>query len=151
MDDDQQYHLGLRSAFASTYAFLIKAQRFHWNVEGRSFYADHLLFERIYEEVGGVLDAFAENLRKLRVFAPASLSELSMLSMVDDAGDGLTADEMIQVLLDDSDKLVSIFRMLFEIAEAHGDHGLSNFLADRQDAHAGHSWMLRSSLKAISG
>ena len=151
MDDDQQYHLGLRSAFASSYAFLIKAQRFHWNVEGRLFYNDHLLFERIYQEVQESIDDFAENLRKLQLFAPASLGELSMLSMVSDAGDGLLSEEMLQVLLDDSEKMVSIFRMMFGIAEEHGDHGLSNFLADRQDQFAKHSWMLRSSLKVLSG
>jgi len=151
VDDDQQYYLGLRSAFASEYAFLIKAQRFHWNVEGRHFYSDHGLFQTIYEEVQEIIDDFAENLRKLQLFAPASLGELSMLSMISDASDGLVAEEMLQVLLDDSDKMVSIFRMMFEIAEEHGDHGLSNFLADRQDAHAKHSWMLRSSLKVLSG
>jgi DNA-binding ferritin-like protein len=39
------------------------------------------------------------------------------------------------------------FQQLFAVAEEFGDHGLSNFLADRQDAHKKHSWMLRSSLK----
>ena len=50
-------------------------------------------------------------------------------------------------LLADSDRMADIFRITFDMAEANGDHGLSNFLADRQDAHKKHSWMLRASLK----
>jgi len=144
----EQYHLALKTAFASEYAFLVKAQNYHWNVVGRLFAQDHGLFERIYTEVEGIVDDFAENLRKVGTFAPASLSQLAALTVIADASDvPPTADVMLQTLLDDSDKMVSLFRVLFELAEEYGDHGLSNFLADRQDAHAKHSWMLRSSLR----
>jgi starvation-inducible DNA-binding protein len=54
---------------------------------------------------------------------------------------------MLQELLMDSDTMAMKFQQLFAVAETFGDHGLSNFLADRQDAHKKHSWMLRSSLK----
>ena len=39
-----------------------------------------------------------------------------------------------------------MFRIVFQAAEELGMHGLSDFLAGRQDAHAKHSWMLRSTL-----
>ena len=42
----------LKIAFASQYAFALKAQNFHWNVEGADFYQLHKLFETIYEEIG---------------------------------------------------------------------------------------------------
>jgi DNA-binding ferritin-like protein len=48
---DQKYHLALKTAFASEYAFALKAQNFHWNVEGASFPQLHKLFEKIYKEV----------------------------------------------------------------------------------------------------
>lgn len=144
----EQYHLALKTAFASEYAFLIKAQNYHWNVVGRMFAQDHGLFGLIYEEVEGIIDVFAENLRKVGTFAPAGLVQFSMLTVIADAEiEPVPAYAMMETLLDDSEKLVSLFRVLFELAEEHGDHGLSNFLADRQDAHAKHSWMLRSSLK----
>jgi DNA-binding ferritin-like protein len=43
--------------------------------------------------------------------------------------------------------MANIFKMVFSMSEAAGDHGLSDFLAGRQDAHKKHSWMLRSTLK----
>jgi starvation-inducible DNA-binding protein len=143
-----KYHLALKTAFASEYAFAIKAQNFHWNVEGASFPQLHTLFERIYEEVYGSIDTFAEQLRALQLYTPASLQKFSMLTIVDDENqDGIAERDMVAELLQDSEKMANIFKLTFSMAEQAGDHGLSNFLADRQDAHKKHSWMLRSTLK----
>ena len=144
---DEKYHLALKTAFASEYSFALKAQNFHWNTEGPLFYQHHLLFERIYDEVYGVVDKFAEELRALQIYAPASYSKFSMLSKVEDENAVPEWSAMLKELLADSDKMAEIFRITFDMAESQGDHGLSNFLADRQDAHKAHSWMLRASLK----
>jgi starvation-inducible DNA-binding protein len=145
--EHDKYQLSLKTAFASEYAFVIKAQNFHWNVEGPLFMQLHLLFERIYTEVYESIDTFAEQLRAKQIYTPASLHKFSMLSTVSDEEEILEWSAMIQELLADSDKLAEIFRITFDMAEQAGDHGLSNFLADRQDAHKKHSWMLRASLK----
>ena len=145
---DPKYHLALKTAFASEYAFALKAQNFHWNVEGASFPQLHVLFEKIYDEVYGSIDTFAEQLRALEMYTPASLQKFSMLSIVDDENsEGIPERDMVSELLQDSEKMANIFRITFDMAEGAGDHGLSNFLADRQDAHKKHSWMLRSTLK----
>jgi DNA-binding ferritin-like protein len=54
---------------------------------------------------------------------------------------------MLAELLQDSDRMGEMFRIVFRAAEELGFHGLSDFLASRQDAHAKHSWMLRATLK----
>ena len=145
--EHDKYHLSLKTAFASEYAFAIKAQNFHWNVEGPLFVQLHELFERIYTEVYGNLDTFAEQLRALQVYTPASLHKFSMLTKVEDENDVPEWSGMLQELLADSERMAEIFKITFAMAEQNGDHGLSNFLADRQDAHKKHSWMLRASLK----
>jgi DNA-binding ferritin-like protein len=69
------------------------------------------------------------------------------LTVIEDAAEvPAVSEEMIRSLLIDSDKLANLFQLLFDLAEQQGEHGLSNFVADRQDAHRQHSWMLRSSL-----
>ena len=144
---NEKYHLALKTAFASEYAFALKAQNFHWNVEGPLFTQLHGLFDTIYTEVYGSIDTFAEQLRALQIYTPASLAKFSMLSKVEDENEILEFQAMLQELLADSDRMAEIFRITFGMAEQNGDHGLSNFLADRQDAHKKHSWMLRASLK----
>jgi len=146
--ENNKYHLGLKTAFASEYVFALKAQNFHWNVEGASFPQLHMLFEKIYDEVYDSIDTFAEELRALEIYTPASLQKFSMLSIIDDENaEGIPERNMVTELLQDSEKMANIFKMVFSMSEAAGDHGLSDFLAGRQDAHKKHSWMLRSTLK----
>jgi len=142
-----KFILGLKSAFASQYTFAIKAQNFHWNVEGIDFYQKHKMFQKIYEEVYDAIDDFAENIRKLKSYTPSSLYRFSALSIVEDEVAILAPQQMVAELLADAEKMQEIMKLLFVEAEARGEHGLSNFLADRQDAFAKHAWFLRSTLK----
>ena len=138
----------LKIAFASQYAFAIKAQNYHWNVEGSDFYQLHNLFEDIYTEVYGAIDAFAENIRKIKAYTPASLYRFSALAAIDDQVEVLDPQAMVAELLRDAEKMQEIMKVLFTEAENLGHHGLSNFLADRQDAFAKHAWFLRATAKA---
>lgn len=144
MDALQQ---ALKIAFASEYAFYLKAHYFHWNVEGPNFPQYHELFGNIYEEVYGSIDKFAEEIRATGSYTPGSFVRFSILSLVDDETEILPPESMLLALLEDSDKMQEMFRIVFRAAEELGLHGLSDFLASRQDAHAKHSWMLRSTLK----
>lgn len=144
---NEKYHLALKTAFASEYAFALKAQNFHWNVEGSSFPQLHALFEKIYDAVYDGIDTFAEQLRALQIYTPASLQKFSMLTVVEDENEVPAEGDMVSTLLQDSEKMSGIFRLCYEMAEQEGDHGLANFLAERQDGHKKHSWMLRSTLK----
>jgi starvation-inducible DNA-binding protein len=144
MDELQR---ALKIAFASEFAFYLKAQYFHWNVEGPNFPQLHDLFAKIYEEVYGSIDTFAEEIRATGTYTPGSFTRFSILSLVDDEVEILPAEAMLMELLEDSDKMAEMFRIVFNASEELGMHGLSDFLAGRQDAHKKHSWMLRSTLK----
>ena len=146
MNELSELQQAARIAFASEFAFYLKAHEFHWNVEGVHFQQFHQLFGTIYEEVYGVIDDFAEKLRALGCYAPGSLSKLSVLSRIDDQESSLPDGAMVQMLLEDSQKLTILFKMVYDLAEAEGKHGFSNFLAERMDAHDKHSWQLRSVL-----
>jgi starvation-inducible DNA-binding protein len=137
----------LKIAFASEFSFYLKAHYYHWNVEGADFKQYHDLFGGIYEEVYGNIDAFAENIRKSGSYTPGSFERFSMLSKIDDETEIPDALSMAQNLLADSEKMANIFKLVFDIAEKYGEHGLADFLAGRQDAHRKHSWMLRATLK----
>lgn len=144
---NEKYHLALKTAFASEYAFALKSQNFHWNVEGASFPQLHLLFEKIYNDIYDGIDTFAEQLRALEIYTPASFQKFSMLTQVEDEVGVPDQGSMVNELLQDSEKMAGIFKLCYEMAEQQGDHGLANFLAERQDIHKKYSWQLRSTLK----
>jgi starvation-inducible DNA-binding protein len=137
----------LKIAFSTEFSFYLKSHFYHWNVEGPDFDQYHGLFSKIYEEVYGSIDAFAENIRKLGSYTPGSYTRLSMLSQIEDELTVPQALDMINDLLGDSEKCIKIFKMVYDLAEREGEHGLSNFLAERMDSHKKHSWMLRATLK----
>lgn len=134
-------------AFASQYSFFLKASFFHWNCEGIHFQELHKLFETIYTEVYLSIDPFAEKIRALDTYAPASNSRFSVLSAIDDETEIIPSEEMLQELLQDAEHMVIILKRVYDIAESEGEHGFSNFLAERQSAFQKHAWMLRASLK----
>lgn len=136
-----------RIAFASEYSFVIKAQNFHWNVEGMFFEPLHNLFGKIYEEVYDSIDTFAEQIRAMGAYTPASFERFSMLSQVQDENEILDSKQMVMELLADNEKMVKMLQVLFEISEANKQFGFSDFVASRLDAHKKHGWMLRATLK----
>jgi len=133
--------------FASSFSFYLKAHNFHWNVEGSDFLEYHDLFGKIYEEVYGSIDDYAEKIRALGTYVPASFQRFTMLSQIEDETKILDKDSMVLELLSDNEKLIKILKLVYDRAEAEGEHGFSNFLAERMDAHRKHGWMLKASTK----
>jgi starvation-inducible DNA-binding protein len=137
----------MKKSLADTFAFYLKAQGFHWNVEGPNFPQYHALFDTIYNEVYGSIDRFAEEIRAMDAYAPASFARFSELTSLEDEIQILNAQGMLAKLLADNDVVLSSLEQAYELAEVAHNHGLSNFLAERQDAHKKHAWMLKATLK----
>jgi starvation-inducible DNA-binding protein len=137
----------LKKVLANSFAFYVKAQNYHWNVEGPNFPQYHTFLGNLYEEVQDSIDTTAENIRMLGAYAPSSFNRFSELSDIEDELKIPTADVMMARLLEDNEKLLVNLERCFELSEANHQHGLSDWIAGRQDAHKKHAWMLRSILK----
>ena len=137
----------MKVALASTYAFGLKAQNFHWNVEGTNFLQYHEFFEKLYNDASGAVDNFAEEIRALNAYAPASFTRFQQLTVVQDEITIPNAMSMFAKLNEDNDKLIAILTETFQAAEAAKVVGLANFLQDRICIHSKHGWMLRATMK----
>jgi len=144
MDELQQ---AAKVAFATEFSFYLKAHNFHWNVEGSDFKQYHDLFGGIYEEVYGSIDAFAEQIRSLGTYVPASYTRFSMLTQIEDETQILPRQAMLESLIVDNEKIVKLLKLVFQQSEANQEFGFSDFIAGRIDAHRKHGWMLRASAK----
>jgi starvation-inducible DNA-binding protein len=144
MDELQQ---AAKVVFATEFSFYLKAHNFHWNVEGSDFKQYHDLFGGIYEEVYGSIDVFAEQIRSLGTYVPASYARFSMLTQIDDETQILPRQAMVEALIVDNEKIVKLLKLVFQQSEANQEFGFSDFIAGRIDAHRKHGWMLRASAK----
>ena len=139
----------LKAAFASTYAFYLKAHYYHWNVEGPDFPQYHEFFGNLYQEVYGAIDKMAEHIRALDAYDPGSFNRLEELSAIKGDDTIVSGLEMAQRLLADNDKLTPMLISVMKKAEAVDRYGTANFIQDRIEAHRIHSWMLRSTVKKV--
>jgi starvation-inducible DNA-binding protein len=139
----------LKKLLATQYAFVIKAQFFHWNVEGPDFSQLHRFFGKIYEEVyENSIDQTAEFIRILDDYTPGSFERFGELSQIPGQIKVPRASLMIDELLADSQTLIDQLNMTFTAAESEDQQGIMDFLAGRIDAMGKHRWMLRSFTRA---
>lgn len=137
----------LKVLLASTNSLSIKAQNFHWNVEGDNFPQYHEFFGNFYEEVYSSVDKIAEYIRTLDSYAPGSLSRYAELTIIEDQTKIPRPNLMFAELLSDNEKMIDLLNACFSSAEEENKQGIANFIAERLDAQEKHGWMLRSILK----
>lgn len=134
----------LKITQANAFAFALKAQYYHWNVEGPDFVQYHEFFGELYADVYQSVDAVAELIRTLDSYAPGTLTRLKELTTVDDSDTVPSALEMIKNLEIANTELLATITTAYEAAEEAKQYGISNYLQDRIQAHEKHGWMLKA-------
>lgn len=138
----------LKCVLACSYTFAVKAQYFHWNVEGSDFPQYHEFFGNLYEEVNdNAIDRCAEFIRTLDEYAPGSFSRFMELSKIPEQTRVPRAELMMQELYNNNLTMIETLKETFAAAEEENQQGIANFIAERLDAHGKWGWQLRSILK----
>lgn len=132
---------------ADNVSFGMKAQQYHWNVEGDDFPSYHDFLGDLYTEVDGVIDQIGEFIRTLDAYAPMSPRRMAELSSIQDTDTSPDAMVMFRNLYNDNNTVINSIMEAFRLAERYSEVGLANFLQDRIAVHKKHQWMLRSILK----
>ena len=138
----------LKTLLATQYAYVIKAQFFHWNVEGSNFGELHKFFGKIYDEVfENGIDQTAEFIRILGEYTPGSFDRFGELTQIQGQTRVPRARLMLTELLADNQTLIDLLNTCFASAEAENQQGIMDFLAGRIDAQGKHGWMMKAYLK----
>jgi starvation-inducible DNA-binding protein len=137
----------LKTLLASNFAYYLKAQMFHWNVEGPDFGQLHDFFAEIYQDAYGAVDPIAEYIRTLEDYVPGSLERFNQLSQIAGQTKIPRARLMLEELLADTETMKNIVMRVFQAAQAEGREDIANFMAERQNSHGKYAWQLKSFLK----
>ena len=137
----------LKVLLASTQAFAIKAQNFHWNVEGSDFPQYHAFFDTLYGDVSATIDPIAEYIRILGAYTPGSLSRYAELSIIQDQIKIPRAELMFVEALQDCEAMGQLVVAMFAEAATENQHGIENYMAELQDLYGKKAWFIRSTLK----
>ena len=137
----------LKILLASQFAYYLKAQYFHWNVEGPDFAQLHEFFQNIYEDAYSAVDPLAEYIRSLEDYAPGSLERYQELSQIPGQTKVPRARLMIEELLANSYTMVDVLNTCFADATQENKQDIANFMAERLSQQNKYMWQLRSFLK----
>ena len=137
----------LKTLLASTQAFAIKSQNFHWNIEGSNFPQYHAFFDTLYGDVSGTIDQIAEYIRILGAYTPGSLTRYSELSIIQDQTKLPRAELMFAESLHDCEQMIELVVAMFDEATNERQQGIANYMAELQDLYGKKAWFIRSTLK----
>ena len=137
----------LKVLLASTQAFAIKSQNFHWNIEGSDFPQYHEFYDTLYNDVNDTIDKIAEYIRILGHYTPGSLQRYSELTIIQDQTKIPRAELMFVETLQDTEKMSQLVVGMFDEATNERQQGIANYMAELQDLYGKKAWFIRSILK----
>ncbi len=123
-----------------------KLHNFHWYVKGPSFFTLHVKFEELYNEATLHMDEIAERLLALGGKPVATMKEQLELSVVNEATSKESAEDMVDTIVSDYDKIMASLKKGMELAAADGDDMTEDMLNAVHQNLEKHSWMLSAFL-----
>jgi len=139
----------LKVILADSFVMYFRTHSYHWNVECSNFTEMHDFFSGIYTDLYGTVDMWAEELRALDEYAPASLMELyNFKNMHEDGNKPANVHDMLLNTLASNNIMIANLDVLFKVATTENLQNVADIAAGRLDVHRKLNWMLKAYLKA---
>ncbi len=123
-------------------------EHMHWRASGPNYYGDHLLYQRLYEDIEGEIDGIAE--KAVGVFGPDSIGPNKNISETAKITEKLisdtdTAEKFPEIAISAEEKFVELVsRALKEMDKSNElTNGIDNMLQGVVDSHEGHLYLLK--------
>ena len=136
----------LTQVFSTNFMAYLHSHIAHVNTVGRNFQSDHALLQGIYQDLQDQIDHLAELLRTIYAMMPQDLSTIQQNSIITDYPMQGSADDLLTLVYEDIEALISEYRTLAEVADNEGSIEISNFAQDRLLHHQKQCWQLRATL-----
>ena len=120
-----------------------KLHNFHWYVKGPNFFSLHTKFEELYDEASQYVDDLAERILAVGGNPVGTLKESLEMSIIDEAGKGYTAEQMVSELSKDFTNVSKQLEEAIEVASAAEDDVTEDMFIGMQTNIEKHNWMLK--------
>lgn len=129
---------------ASTYTLYLKVQNYHWNIEGREFFAVHQFTETLYNELFTQVDEIAERVRTLGKKAPGTFRKYLELSHIQEASNEDSCETVMTIIQGDYQTLIADAKKIIALAEDSNDNGTADLLTPYVSSYEKSLWMMKS-------
>lgn len=131
-------------------------QAHHWQTRGDTYYGDHLLFERLYNDANGMVDSLAEkavgtgNHLLVQPLLQGSFLLDVLKSLYGDAPVNPPSDIYPVLSLRAVLRLLAFEKLVYGVLEQKGQltHGIDNMLQGIADKHEEFAYLLKQRCKA---
>lgn len=134
----------MKTLLATAYTLAVKAQNYHWNVQGPDFVQYHEFIGDYYHFLDDHIDTIAEQIRTMNAKAPGTQAEFLEKSKVMEDTTAPTAIQMLGNLGADNEILIDVAMATNQASEANGVTGLTNYLEDFIDQLYKKNWFFKS-------
>lgn len=124
----------------------VKVHNFHWYVKGEQFFALHVKFEELYNDITLKMDEVAERLLTIKGSPAATMKEYLELATIQEATGKEDTRGMVQSLIEDFATVSEELTEGIELAEEVSDQPTADLLTQIRADLEKHQWMLRSFL-----
>jgi DNA-binding ferritin-like protein len=136
----------LTQVFYDNFQGYFRSHAAHVNITGRNFRSDHKLLEGTYTRRQDQIDRIGELLRSLDEYMPCDMyTILDNTHLPTDPIEG-SADELLQLVLDDMEHIRDCFIELEEIADEEQHEEIANYAQDQILDLNKTIWMLKATL-----
>lgn len=136
----------LNRQVANLNVLYVKIHNYHWYVKGEQFFALHVKFEELYDDITLKMDEVAERLLSIKGSPAATMKEYLEIATIQEATGKEDARGMVQALIEDFATVAEELTEGIELAEENSDQPTADlFIKIRTDLEK-NQWMLRAFL-----
>lgn len=136
----------LNRQVANLNVLYVKIHNYHWYVKGEQFFALHVKFEELYDDITLKMDEVAERLLSIKGSPAATMKEYLEIATIQEASGKEDARGMVQALIEDFATVAEELTEGIELAEENSDQPTADlFIKIRTDLEK-NQWMLRAFL-----
>ncbi|MDU4960796.1 MAG: DNA starvation/stationary phase protection protein [Sporomusaceae bacterium] len=134
---------------ANLHVLYTKTHNYHWNVEGKQFFAVHAKLEEIYEHIADEIDEVAERILIIGHRPSSSLAEyLKLATLKEAASESINGEAAVKSLLSDFKELTAELKNGIKTAQEAGDEVTADLLIGSLTYYEKTVWMFKAFLKA---